>query len=229
MGQFAFGLQRRHKAASPDKRTFQTGTLKVASSTVNSVALACSGVQAHLRGNKYIYSFNFFFFLPGSGRAKIQKAAFSHRLLSHTTTSPECEYRVCGRLDSGWNKTDEENFIKLELEVKAAARPTKILHIAPDSVVLGQYSNRAVKQTVLRKGSSEKVSSSSLPLGRRSYTAVTSCQSERWVAALCKLAFVCPFFFPGLHPMDSAISTTASLIKHLRNSELICNIESVLE
>lgn len=37
------------------------------------------------------------------------------------------------------------------------------------------------------------------------------------------------FFHPGLHPMDSAISTTASPIKHLRNSELICNIESVLE
>lgn len=45
-------------------------------------------------------------------------------------------------MDSGWNKTDEENFIKLELEVKAAARPTKFLHIAPDSVVLGQYSNQ---------------------------------------------------------------------------------------
>lgn len=54
-------------------------------------------------------------------------------------------------------------------------------------------------------------------------------ERARWVAALCKLAFVCPFFSPGFHPMDSAISTTASLIKHLRNSELICNIESVLE
>lgn len=92
----------------------------------------------------------------------------------------------------GGIRQTREDFVKPELEVKAAARPPKFLHVAPDSVALGQYSNRALKQTVLPKGSSEKASSSSLPLGRRSYTAVTSCRGERWDAALCKLAFVNP-------------------------------------
>lgn len=125
------------------------------------------------------------------------KAAFSPQLLSHTTTSPECEHRVCGSVDSGWNKTDEENFIKLELEVKAGAKPTKFLHIAQTPLCLVSIATMRLSRLYCAMGSSEKVSSSSLPLGRRSYTAVTSCRRRRWVVALCKLAFVCPFFFQG--------------------------------
>lgn len=121
------------------------------------------------------------------------KATFSPLLLSHTSTSPQCEHRVCGSVDSGWNKTNEKNLIKLELEVNDT-KSTKFLRIAQTLLCL--VSIATMRLSRLWKSLSEKVSFNSLLLGRWSYTAVTSCWSERWVISLCKLAFVCPFF-PG--------------------------------